>query len=211
MKKKSNNISQLIKKIRELKKSKVAEIIEKRKRGFSAMKNKSNNHLFKELCFCILTANYSAEGGIRIQKAMGDNFLKMSEKQLALKLKSLGYRFPNTRAHYISLARKHKNKLKVVLSSDNPREWLVKNIKGLGYKEASHFLRNVGYFNYAIIDFHILDLLERFGFVKKPKTMSKKVYLKIEKKLAKICKVLNISQGELDLYLWYLETGKVLK
>ncbi|GAJ17855.1 unnamed protein product, partial [marine sediment metagenome] len=29
------------------------------------------------------------------------------------------------------------------------REWVVKNFKGLGYKEASHFLRNIGYKNFA--------------------------------------------------------------
>ena len=33
----------------------------------------------------------------------------------------------------------------------------------------------------------------------------------IEKKLERLCRKLKIKQGELDLYLWYLETGKVLK
>ncbi len=38
-----------------------------------------------------------------------------------------------------------------------------------------------------------------------------KKYLEIEKKLKKLAEQCSISLGELDLYLWYLETGKVLK
>jgi len=35
-------------------------------------------------------------------------------------------------------------------------EWLVKNLTGLGYKEAGHFLRNIGSGKIAILDRHIL-------------------------------------------------------
>jgi len=88
----------------------------------------------------------------------------------------------------------------------------VKNIKGLGFKEASHFLRNIGFKNLAIIDFHIVDLLIKHKLIdKKPKSLSKSKYLEIEEKLKKIANELNLSLGELDLYLWYMETGKILK
>ena len=76
----------------------------------------------------------------------------MTEKQLAKKLKNLGHRFPNARARYIVEARKQKNLIKKILNQKNEqetREWLVKNIKGIGYKEASHFLRNTGFENIA--------------------------------------------------------------
>ncbi|HIE41621.1 MAG TPA: hypothetical protein EYP80_03050 [Candidatus Aenigmarchaeota archaeon] len=89
------------------------------------------------------------------------------------------------------------------------REWIIKNIKGLGYKEASHFLRNIGYKNLAIIDFHILDLLSRYNLIEKPKTLSKKEYLKIENLLKKLARKLKLSLAKLDLYLWYLETGDI--
>jgi N-glycosylase/DNA lyase len=36
-------------------------------------------------------------------------------------------------------------------------------------------------------------------------------YLEIENFLMKIAKKLNLSLAELDLYLWYIETGKILK
>ena len=89
--------------------------------------------------------------------------------------------------------------------------WLAKNIKGLGMKEASHFLRNIGYKNVAIIDFHILDLLARYGLIEKPKTMTPKKYIEIENELKKISEKTGINLGELDLYLWYKETGKDLE
>jgi len=91
------------------------------------------------------------------------------------------------------------------------REWLVESVKGLGYKEASHFLRNIGYDDYAIVDFHIVDLLVRHNLIKKPKTLSRVKYLEIEEILRKIAKKSGLTLAELDLYLWFLETNKVLK
>jgi len=93
----------------------------------------------------------------------------------------------------------------------NLREWIVKNIKGIGYKEASHFLRNIGYDEYAIVDFHIVDLLVKHDIVEKPKSMTKTKYLEIEEILKTIGNRVNLNMAELDLYLWYLETGKILK
>ncbi|RLJ04788.1 MAG: N-glycosylase, partial [Candidatus Aenigmatarchaeota archaeon] len=75
----------------------------------------------------------------------------------------------------------------------------------------SHFLRNTGFENIAIIDFHIIDLLTKFGLTKKPKTLGKKKYLETEKTLKKLSEKLNTSLARLDLYLWYIETGKILK
>ncbi|MFA5382303.1 MAG: N-glycosylase/DNA lyase [Candidatus Micrarchaeia archaeon] len=175
---------------------------------------KTANEIFKELCFCILTANYTAEGGIRIQKSINNGFLTLNEEELKERLKKEKYRFPNIRADYIYSNRNKIIDLKKTLEQkkgNELREWIVKNIKGIGYKEASHFLRNIGYLNYAIIDFHIIDLLVKHKLIKKPKTLTKNKYLEIEKILTKIAKKLNITLGELDLYLWYIETGKVLK
>ena len=45
----------------------------------------------------------------------------------------------------------------------------------------------------------------------KPKSLNKKNYFRIEEILDKICKKLNMTQAELDLYLWYMKTGEVLK
>ena len=206
----SGKKAELLEQIEKIKKSSTGRKIDRRMKEFKSL-GKKKDKLFGELCFCILTANYSAEGGIRIQKEIGEGFFTLSEKQLADKLKKLGYRFPNKRAEYIVESRKCINSLKNLKSGPEAREWLMKNVKGLGYKEASHFLRNIGYTSVAIIDFHIVDLLVKNKLITKPKTMTKKNYLKIEKLLRELANETNLSLGELDLYLWYLETGKILK
>jgi len=196
------------------KKPEVKRLVDLRIREFRSKRTESADDIFKELCFCVLTANFSAERSIKIQEEVGDGFLRMTEKQIAKRLKHLGHRFPNTRAKYIVEARKRKNLIRKTLNHKNEqeiREWLVKNIKGIGYKEASHFLRNMGFENVGIIDFHIVNLLTKFGLIKKPKTLGKKKYLEIEKILKEFSEKLNITLAKLDLYLWYVETGKILK
>ena len=205
----------LLESIENLKNSEVKKLVNTRIREFKENGAKSNGEIFIELCFCILTANFNAGKAIKIQTEIGKDFLTLPESQLAEKLKRLGHRYPNTRAKYIVKARKYKDSLKEVISSfnveDELREWLVKNIKGIGYKEASHFLRNIGYTNFAIIDFHITDLLARCKLLEKPKTLTKKEYFKIENLLREIAEKSNLNLAELDLYLWYMETGKILK
>lgn len=191
------------------------KIIDARIAEFRNLGRSDSNAIFNEMCFCILTANYSALGGIRIQKAIGDGFLTLPEAALAERLKSLGHRFPSARAKYVVEARKNAGSLKSVLekagSGSEAREWFVRNVKGLGYKEASHFLRNVGFTDVAILDFHIIDILERCGAIQRPKTLTKNRYLEIERVLADFAKKRGMNLAELDLYLWYMETGKILK
>ena len=203
--------------IENLKNSPIKELIDSRINEFEELGKKNSNELFKELCFCLMTANFSAQGGIKIQNEIQEGFLTLPEKQLSQKLSELGHRFPNVRAKYITEARIYKDNLKEKLESfandSNKREWIVQNIKGIGMKEASHFLRNIGYKNLAIIDFHIIDLLVKHNLIEKPKNKSLNVkkYLEIERVLKEIAKQSNLNLGELDLYLWYQETGKVLK
>ncbi len=207
---------ELLGSVEALKRGRTGSLVRRRMKEFRQAGKGSGSRLFSELCFCILTANYTAEGGIRIQKDMGNDFCTLDEKELAKRLKSLGHRFPNTRARYISEARRHRVDVESMwstCSSSELREWLVRNVKGLGYKEASHFLRNTGATDLAIIDFHIIDVLARNGLIKKPKSksLSRKRYLEIEKVLARLAAKANVSLAELDLHLWYLETGKILK
>jgi N-glycosylase/DNA lyase len=172
-----------------------------------------NKDHFSELCFCLMTANYTAEGGLRIQKEGGD-FYSLTHAEILALLKRMGHRFPNMRSKFIHEAKQHKKelaKLSQMKDSQERREWLANNVKGLGYKEASHFLRNIGYMDVAIIDRHIINILAEYGLITRPKTITRKKYLEIEKVLERLaCKTLT-EQGELDFYLWYLKTGKVLK
>ncbi len=208
-------MKKVIKCIQDLKHDSIKDLVELRKKEFALLGRKSSEEIFKELCFCILTANYTAEGGMRIQKEMGDEFLTLNEKQMSARLRELRYRFPNVRASYIVEARKHANFLKDTLkgfdNSADARLWLAKNVKGLGMKEASHFLRNIGYTDVAIIDFHIIDFLVDYGQVERPKTITPRRYVEIENKLKKIGAGAGMDMAELDLYMWYCETGKILK
>jgi len=208
-------MQELLDKIQSLKSSEVKNHVDAHITEFSEVKTQPINLIFKELCFCITTANCSAERCIEVQEKIGNGFLTLSEIQLASKLKEYKYRFPNVRSKYIFEARKKISQLESNIKSGdngpNLREWIVKNVKGIGYKEASHFLRNIGYNDYAIIDFHIIDLLVSYNLIQKPKSLTKKKYLEIEEILKNIGQKLNLNLAELDLYLWYIETGKILK
>jgi len=209
----------LIEKINNLKKTQIAEVIKERIVEFEEIGKDKEDKVFSELCFCLLTANFQAEKCIRIQKEAGRSgwFEILPEEELAVELKKAGHRFWPQRAERIVKARDCKDELCTRVmkeSGKDMREWLVKNIKGLGMKEASHFLRNVGYKDVAIIDFHIIDLLNKEGvidFDRKGKSLTPGRYLEIEKTLQGIGDVVSLNLAELDLYLWYLETGKVLK
>jgi len=210
-----SGIDRLVDELKELKEGPIGDIVRQRMNEFELLGRGTEEDLFKELCFCILTANYSAERGIRIQKEIDLGFLSLPLDELARKLRELGHRYPEIRAKYIVEARKYLGKLKKVLESFDDeallRDWLVKNVKGLGYKEASHFLRNIGFKNIAIIDFHIIDLLVKYGIIERPRSLTRKKYMEIEDILRKIAEISGLTLAELDLYLWYMETGKILK
>lgn len=205
-------MQELITKIKELEKD-IGKIVQKRIMEFNEMKSKSNIDWFLELCFCILTANSSAKLGIRAQIEIGSGFLTLPQQELADKLKVLGHRFYRKRAEYIVEARKFRN-IKDNVTSMRPKKariWLKDNIKGIGMKEASHFMRNVGFLDFAILDRHVLDVLSRYGLITKPRHLSVAEYLRIEEKVLDLASKVGMKAGELDLYLWYLKTGEILK
>ncbi|MEM0352889.1 MAG: N-glycosylase/DNA lyase [Archaeoglobaceae archaeon] len=158
-----------------------------------------------ELAFCISTANSSAKSGLKFQKMLEDrDVFAMSVSDFEELLKSAGVRFYKRKAVYIKEAMEKIQKIKIP-DDDSAREVLVKEICGLGYKEASHFLRNIGR-DFVILDRHILEWL---GVSQR--SLSKKKYLEIEEKFKEIAKRTGKSVSELDLLLWSMKTGLVLK
>ncbi len=204
----------LIKSITELRNNEgTKRRIDERLREFAELKNHPEKW-FNELCFCILTANSTAERCIEVQKRLGDKFSTLPLKQLKEEMKRASCRFYNKRAEYIIEAReKFDYNIVKKMADKNPlhaREWLAENIKGVGMKEASHFLRNVGY-EIAIADFHIVDILKRYRFIPTGMVLNRRNYFFIENKLREMARMFSMGLGELDLYLWYMETGKILK
>lgn len=193
-------------------------VVDQRLSSFSSFKDLPDDAWFSELCFCILTANSKAETAINIQKELHtEGFLRKRHQSLSSCIRNNKHRFHNNKAKYIIEARKFKNIKSIVheklndLDQVSVRNWVAESIKGIGYKEASHFLRNVGFFDVAILDRHILRMLSEYNYITLPKSLSKNHYLHIESVFSSISKELNMSPGELDLYVWYLVTGKVLK
>lgn len=171
--------------------------------------------VFSEACFCILTANSSASLGIKIQAEVGiEGFREYSQQQLFEIIAGKGHRFAAQRAERIVMLRQKQD---IIMSacgytdSRQARELLVKNIHGYGYKEASHFLRNIGFDDVGIIDRHIYRFLVETGLVEPRKTLTKKAYLQCEDALLKLCDRIGVSMAELDLYIFYIKTKKVLK
>jgi N-glycosylase/DNA lyase len=203
----------LINEVNKLKNTKIESDVIKRIKEFKELNNSPD--WFSELCFCILTANSKAETALNIEKELkGKGFHSYKESEVRDCIRRNKHRFHNNKAKFIVEARKYKNIKEIIQEKTvtEARTWLVENIKGIGYKESSHFLRNVGYDNIAILDRHIINLMVEHNILKeKPKNLNKKKYLDIEKKFMKLSDSINMSPIKLDLYLWCLKTGKVLK
>ncbi|MEM2137557.1 MAG: N-glycosylase/DNA lyase [Candidatus Anstonellaceae archaeon] len=195
--------------------------IESRLLHFESIGKKGGPALFEELAFCILTPQskaFSCDSAIKELKQKG-LLHKGNTRQISGVL-SKKTRFHNKKAEYLVAAREKFSKdgfesLKEATfhgTEKEAREVLLKLVKGIGWKEASHYLRNVGRGKtIAILDRHILKNLEKHGVIRMPKTLTKKRYLEIEKKMGKFCREIGIPMPHLDLLLWAEETGRVFK
>jgi N-glycosylase/DNA lyase len=162
-----------------------------------------------ELAFCISTANSSALSGLKFQKSLeGLSLNDLSVEEIERLMRESGVRFASRKAEYIKIAIDKFDVVERALKLDDfsARRELLK-LKGLGMKESSHFLRNVGRKNLAIVDRHVLRWLEGEGY----KFKLPKDYTKAEEVLRRIAKEKRLTLAELDLIIWFEITGKVLK
>ena len=196
----------------------IRELVEERLSSFSSHVDKETEEWFSEMCFCLLTSNSKAQTALNIQNELNSHgFINYSEDQIRNTIIKHKHRFHNNKTKFILNAREHvdiKEKISKFASQSQveAREWLVKNIKGFGYKEASHFLRNVGYFDLAILDRHILNLMVENGYIdEKPKTLTRVKYVQIESIFRELANKAEMSCAELDFYMWYMKAGAVLK
>ncbi|MFH1317094.1 MAG: N-glycosylase/DNA lyase [Candidatus Woesearchaeota archaeon] len=192
------------------------KIIKSRLDDFSKIRG---NQLFYELCFCLLTPQSNAKKcDLAISTLKEKDFIKRNiaadDIKDILKQKT---RFYKNKSNYLAEMKDNYNILCDIISSNKftskeKREYLVNNVKGIGMKEASHYLRNTGHKNLAILDRHILKNLKKYKVIKElPKTMTKKHYLKIEEQFKDFSRKINIPIDELDLLFWSIETGEVFK
>lgn len=202
---------------------KIKPAIKKRLSEFRHKYKEADEEVFAELCFCILTANANALKCDEAIKELKDKRLLMRGTVCQIKPKLKGrVRFHNKKASFLVGARnlfKCGGGVDVKRRLDTgdiitTRDWLVGNIKGYGYKEASHFLRNIGLgSDIAILDRHILKNLKKYSVISKiPDSVgSRKVYFAIEDKMRDFSRRVNIPLEDLDLLFWSMQTGFIFK
>lgn len=173
---------------------------------------------FYELIYCLCTPMSKAENALIVQEEFEQlNFFYHPLNPSKILARPGNYiRFHNHKSEFILLAHKNFDEILKIIDSNSSnfekRTKLVETVKGLGYKEASHFLRNIGLFGLAILDRHILRNLANFNLIDhKVSITTKNNYEKVEKIFVNTSKLCNLEVEEFDLLLWAKETGKILK
>jgi len=197
-------------------------LINARLREFDEIRmNGDDNRIFEELAFCILTSAVGPIVGIKSLNAIKGDLICGNEKDLQQRLEGV-HKYPEKSAFIVHTRGYLKNeydfKLSELINSfDDPQQRrdffaLNKNIKGLGLTQASHFLRNIGFKGYAILDRNVTRTLHKYGVIEATKPpASKKKYLEIEQKMNEFAVILGITIDELDLLLWSMKSGRVPK
>ena len=208
-------------------KEKIEYLLKEYKKKKKEIKNKlkefSNvptDEYFYELVYCLFTPQSSAESCFKaVNKIKDKKYLQRSFplKNILHSKDGTYIRFHNNKEKYVQSAKQNYNtiieKLSTIKDPFELREWLVSNIKGLSYKESTHFLRNIGKNgNLAILDRHILKNLVHVRAINEiPKILNRKKYLEIENKFQDFAKHVKININELDLLFWSFGTGIILK
>ena len=191
-------------------------------KGYANTINYEEKDYFAEIAFCILTPQSKARNAwAAIEKLKENGLLYTGNEEDIVEYLNV-VRFKNNKAKYLIELRNlmtrngkldSKNILKEIGDVFEKRNWILKNIKGMGLKEAAHVLRNLGYGRYlAILDRHVLKNLMELGVIKEiPKTLTPKIYFEIEEKMKEYSKYVNIPMDALDLVFWSQQAGEVFK
>lgn len=189
--------------------------IESRLLEFSKIPEES---YFYELCFCFCTPQSKASSALIVQKELERlDFKNNSFDPVDILFRKENYiRFHRQKSNRLMEMKDRFTEIESILKSDldnfNKRNWLAENQKGIGYKEASHFLRNIGYRDLAILDRHILKhLVSCELFEEIPNISTKQRYLDVEQIFLEFAEGINIPIDHLDLLFWSEEAGEILK
>lgn len=190
--------------------------------------------IWHELCLCILSSNVPYELArsslahlVKTELVESDTLLSNRKaktiiaRELArpiyLPRKKDGtfrkYRFPRVRAHNIVDAAhvlySSGNGIQSMLESSEEHEWvrnnLAEKVPGIGLKESSHFLRNIGYSsNLAIIDAHIVSFLKHLKILPDDYgSITSKNYFVLEDLMQQMSKEYSLNLAILDNAIWH--------
>lgn len=187
--------------------------IKKRLEDFAAVQR---SEYFFELAYCLLTPQSSAVHAARAVERLRTATMTVENVVAILRDRGSYIRFHNTKARHILRAKERfpeiAEMIKDGMRPPELREWLAHNVEGLGWKESSHFLRNIGHRNLAILDRHILKNLHYHDVIPLiPEALTPVRYRTIEQEFLAFGDQIGISMDELDLVFWSRETGEILK
>jgi N-glycosylase/DNA lyase len=186
--------------------------------------NGSDEDIFAEFCYCLCTPREKAKIAdtaitnlCRKNKLTRGSFTDVDKILLAS-----GIALHPQKAERIIINRKKyfpgtKKKLaETFLCYDDifaSRKALAVNVTGFGFKEASHFLRNIGFGDQTcILDTHIARQLVQYKVIDaKPGSWTEKNYLRVEEAMKQFAKKEKIPLDVLDLVLIYRENPEILK
>jgi N-glycosylase/DNA lyase len=190
------------------------------RRRLEEFKRVDRKDYFYELVYCLLTPQTSAQNAAAAVDRLRINDFQNRDIDPTPLLHDTTYyiRFHHTKARRLHELKGLLDRVFDILDNESwsafdRREGLVDSVKGLGLKEATHFLRNIGRNEgLAILDRHILRNLHRYGVIEEiPRSLSPVRYYSIEKEFAAFARACDISLDELDLLFWSYETGVILK
>lgn len=172
-------------------------------RLFGPMPAPTETDLWRELCICILSSQVPyalaqaaafaieadgvlADAADRTQEVVHNGLQRILSDVFVIEGRPRRYRFPNTKSAQLAqtwaTVRQRAGSLSGVLSafrSDlTARDWLVRHVCGMGPKQASMFLRNVGRsYDLAILDRHVIAYMQYVGLsVVDPRSLQRLTY-----------------------------------
>ncbi|GMO33654.1 MAG: N-glycosylase/DNA lyase [Termitinemataceae bacterium] len=186
----------------------------------------SAKDIFKEMSFCTCTPQNNAQKAWNSVCALAKDGVLFNDDsdtgKIAEMLRSGGVRFHKNKAIYIVRNREnfYPDTKKIITKTINDhgsiievRNYLAKIVLGWGLKEASHFLRNIGFGSkLCILDRHILRQLVLYNVIKEvPKAITKSIYLETEQKMIAFASEQKIPLDAMDLLFWYKAKNELFK
>ena len=197
--------------------SRIRDGIERRLRSFRRAGRLGLRGLFAEFAFCLLTPQSSARVCWRAVNDLRRMNLLFSAPPARLAAALRTVRFRHTKARRIVENRTRwtvvLRRIRTTPDDAQLRDWLAENVRGMGMKEASHFLRNIGRgSSLAILDRHILRRLTELGVIAAvPRTLTPARYREIEALMRSFASNNGLPMDHLDLLLWHKSTGDLFK
>lgn len=181
-------------------------------------KNTPEKGYFYELCYCICTPQTKAASALIVQSKLEDiDFFNQDINPVNILREPAHYiRFHNEKSKRLVDAKNLFPDIIKIIHSEigniEKRDWLARNFKGIGMKESSHFLRNIGFTGLTILDRHIFKHLKLCEVIEDiPKSINFNKYKQIEHLFLQFSEEIGIPIDELDLLFWSYETGSILK